>query len=319
MEKFFNSWMVFSDPPNQTKLRESVTSAFTRRVADSWSGYAREIAVKEFARLGSGEIDLADLSLRIASRFTCAVLGVPEEDDEQVRLWSNELIACLSTPKLNADRARVGVRAIEQLGTYLDTRVLPRIRKPVDDRLLPLKGMADLDHDMALALFTQLLTGGIDPVASSLTTALERLLSSDHQDWTRMASSPELTDKAVEEALRFDAPFHFVPRTTTESIQIGDHTLSEGSRVVLVIAAANRDPLAYQSPDEFIPSREGPSHLSFGLGRHYCLGAILARMVLREALQEASRWVQSSSPMYMSGERMPAFGVSTWKRLSILV
>ncbi|MFJ6722351.1 cytochrome P450 [Streptomyces sp. NPDC091259] len=319
-EAFFNSWMVFSDPPQQTRLRETVAPAFPRRTAEAWSAYTRELATGFLARIGPGDRDLHnDFSLPLATRLTCAVLGVPAQDDARVRQWSTDLISFLSTPIADPQRAAVTMRAVEELRSYLQHVVVPALRAATDERLMALEGMADLDEESALALFTQLLTGGVDPVASSLTTTLGLMAGWKPDRLKAVALEPDVTESVVEEALRFDPPFHFVPRTTTTPVRIGDHTVGVGQRVVLVVAAANRDPEQYENPDEFRPGRPGPVHLSFGLGKHYCLGAMLARVILRESLRCAAEWMLESGTRASHGERLPAFGVTTWSRMMVSV
>ncbi|MFB7258188.1 cytochrome P450 [Streptomyces nojiriensis] len=319
-EAFFNSWMVFSDPPHQTLLRETVAPAFPRRTAEAWSHYARTLADDLLGRIGQGETDLhSDFSLPLATRLTCAILGVPAQDDTRVRQWSTDLISFLSTPIADPQRAAVAMRAVDELRSYFHSVVVPALRSGTDERLIALRGMAELEPSSALALFTQLLTGGVDPVASSLTTALEITAGWGPEQWKAMAVDPDAVEAVVEEALRFDAPFHFIPRTTTAPISIGTHALGAGERVVLVIAAANRDPEQFESPDDFLPGRQGPVHLSFGLGKHYCLGAMLARVILRESLQCAARWMLESGAGRPRGERLPAFGATTWSRMMVTV
>ncbi|MFJ9762446.1 cytochrome P450 [Streptomyces erythrochromogenes] len=319
-EAFFNSWMVFSDPPHQTRLRQTVAPAFPRRTAEAWAGYARDLAGDLLGRIRQGETDLHNtFSLPLATRLTCAVLGVPAQDDARVRQWSNDLIGFLSTPIADPRRAAVAMQAVSELQAYLGSVVVPALRSATDERLIALRGIADLDPSSALALFTQLLTGGVDPVASSLTTSLGVLADWEPERREALLADSDLMEAVVEEALRFDAPFHFIPRTTMAPMNIGSHALGPGQRVVLVIAAANRDPDQFDRPDEFLPGRPGPVHLSFGLGKHYCLGAMLARVVLRESMQCAARWMVESAVRRPRGERLPAFGATTWSRMMVSV
>ncbi|TDV48692.1 cytochrome P450 [Actinophytocola oryzae] len=305
--ELFDSWMVFSDPPHQTRLRDAVADGFLPRAARAWAECARSVTEQALPTADGDVVEVDRVSTVIATRLTCAVLGVPVRDEHLVRGWSADLIGFLATPSAEPARTAVAAEAVEKLDEYWRTVVSPRLAE--DDRLAPLRGMIGLDHHSALALFTQLLTGGIDPVASTLTTAMHLLLGSDteHGD----------VDAIVEEALRFDAPFHFVPRTATAELRIGGHTVPEGARVVLVIAAANRDPAVYEDPDAFRPGRPGPPHLAFGLGGHYCLGASLARVLLRESIGAVLRWSAGRRPRVVEATRTPAFGATTWQRLAV--
>ncbi|MFE5732539.1 cytochrome P450 [Streptomyces sp. NPDC056528] len=317
---FFNSWMVFSDPPHQTRLRDVVAPAFPRRTAEAWAAHTRDTARALLAGLRPGAVDLfGDFAAPLAARLTCAVLGVPEDDVDRVREWSTRLIGFLSTPTADPARARVAMDAVGELRAYLRDTVGPRLLATEDDRLVPLRGLAELDPGDALALFTQLLTGGIDPVASALATAADVLVRREPREWARTSAEPAALEAVVEEALRYDAPFHFVPRTTTTDLEIGGHRIPAGRRVVLVIASANRDEAVYDRPDAFDPGRTGPRALSFGLGKHYCLGAVLSRVVLRESLGALLTWLCTHTPHTVESVRTPAFGVTTWQRVAIAV
>ncbi|MER7916497.1 MULTISPECIES: cytochrome P450 [unclassified Streptomyces] len=317
---FFNSWMVFSDPPHQSRLRDVVAPAFPRRTAEAWAAHARDIAHELLASLPQGEVDLFDLfAAPLAARLTCAVLGVPAGDVNQVRKWSAQLISFLSTPTADPARARVALGAIGELRSYLQEVVCPRLLATEDDRLIPLRGLAKLGTDDALALFSQLLTGGIDPVASALATAADAMLRRGPQERASIVADAVVLEAVVEEALRYDAPFHFVPRTTTIPLEIGGHPVPADQRVVLVIASANRDEAVYDRPDAFDPDRTGPRHLAFGFGKHYCLGAVLSRVVLREALGALLTWLRTAGPRAVESVRSPAFGATVWQRVAISV
>ncbi|MEI5008141.1 cytochrome P450 [Streptomyces sp. PmtA] len=317
---FFNSWMVFSDPPHQTRLRETVAPAFPRRSAEAWAGHVRRTARDLLDAVGEGETDLFDaFAAPLAVRLTCAVLGVPEEDVRLVQHWSSRLIGFLSTPTADPVRARIALRARDDLRKYLQDTVIPGLRATDDERLIPLRGIAELDPEDALALFAQLLTGGIDPVASALATTADVLLRWDPAARAEALARPELLEAVVEEALRYDAPFHFVPRSTTVPLEVGGRTVPAGRRLVLVIASANRDEAVYEGPDAFRPGRGGPRHLSFGLGRHYCLGALLSRVILREGVLALLERLDGTEARPLVAVRTPAFGVTTWQRLMVAV
>ncbi|MFF4704388.1 cytochrome P450 [Streptomyces sp. NPDC001288] len=320
---FFNSWMVFSDPPHQTRLREEVAPAFPRRTAEAWAAQVRDTAhelLGDIRETHRGQVDLFDaFAAPLAARLTCAVLGVPAGDVERVRQWSARLIGFLSTPTADSARARVALAAIGELRGYFQDTVRPRLLTTEDDRLIPLRGLAKLGADDALALFSQLLTGGIDPVASALATAADALLRRDPREWAAAGAGRSALEAVVEEALRYDAPFHFVPRTTTVPLEIGGHRVPGGQRVVLVIASANRDEAVYDRPDTFDAGRVGPRHLAFGLGKHYCLGAVLSRVVLRESLGALLTWLGTAGPRAVQSVRSPAFGATTWQRVAISV
>ncbi|MEV7676225.1 cytochrome P450 [Streptomyces sp. NPDC088752] len=326
---FFNSWMLFSDPPRQTRLRDVVAPAFPRRKAEAWAQYART-AAREVLREAErdmvwtcrrrGEIDLfGDFAAPLATRLTCAVLGVPAQDTELVQGWASQLMDFLKTPTAEAHRARAALDAVGELRSYLARTVVPRLSSTQDDRLVALRGISRLDPHEALALFSQLLTGGVDPVASALATTAHIVMTWEHDRLAATLAESGRLEEVVEEALRYDAPFHLVPRTTTTDLNIADRLVPAGERLVLVVAAANRDETVYQDPELFLPGRPGPPHLSFGLGKHYCLAAALARVVLREGLRELIRWLVHARPQTLESARAPSFGATTWERILVAV
>lgn len=317
MEAFFNSWMLFSDPPHHTVLRQAAAADFTRRTSESWRAYVRQYAQQRLSRPDDVSDLMTDFAKPVAARLTCGVLGVPDGDEDMLQKWSVDLLGYLFTPTADAGRARAAAAAIDELERYLQEVVLPRLRADRGDGIQPMRGLLALPTDAALALFTQLLTGGIDPVASCLGTALRELLDPAASTLRAAVSKSGDVASVVEEALRYDAPFHFVPRSTTSDLRVGNHVLPAGQRVLLVIAMANRDPSVFPEPDAFRLRRDDAGHLSFGLGRHYCLGAMLSRVVVEESIRAVLEVVRASGDATLVAERAPTFGATTWQRLAL--
>ncbi len=144
-----------------------------------------------------------------------------------------------------------------------------------------------LGDDETVGLLIQLLVGGNETTTSLITNALVRL-TEDPSRWERLRADPALVDVAVEESLRFDPPVLGLFRTTNCPVEVDDVAIPDGAKVMLLYAAANRDPQAFDDPNEFSLDRDLDDlrrhHLSFGYGIHFCLGAALARMEARIAI-----------------------------------
>ncbi|MFE7622463.1 cytochrome P450 [Streptomyces sp. NPDC057509] len=311
VEDFFDRWMVFSDAPAHTRLRTAASAMCAPRAAEAWRDAASRDANTLLADLDLNTADFAhDFALPLATAVTCDFLGVPADDREQLGVWSDALMAYLAAQWAEPATTRQADRALAELRAYLTARTAAR---PRDAPSPCLDMLAAVGPDNAPALFAQLLTGGIEPVAACLATAIAE---------TAAGPGPVLeadTADLVEEALRFDAPFHIVPRIATAELVVAGSRLRPGDRVVLVIAAANRDPLVHRDPDRFTPGRPAAGrHLAFGAGQHYCLGAPLARTVLTAGLEAVRQRLRSAAVRGVTAEREPRVGATVWRRVALM-
>jgi cytochrome P450 len=160
-----------------------------------------------------------------------------------------------------------------------------------------------------------LFSAGIDTVASLIGNAL--LLLGEHVDQRRTAlEDPESLPAVIEEVLRFESPLQFNSRTTTRAADVGGTTIPAGKRVVLLYGAANRDERRFDEPERFDVAREHKRHLGFGEGIHFCIGAPLARLQTRLALEAwLSRWpdYRIAGPV----ERSPTYNMRTLATLPL--
>jgi cytochrome P450 len=175
-----------------------------------------------------------------------------------------------------------------------------------------------LDSREVTALFAQLLTGGVEPTATAAAYGLGLLVNQPEQ-WRAVHRGEVGYAAAVDEVLRLASPFHFAPRTARRDFEIRGARIAAGQRVVLVLAAANRDPAAFPGPDAFDVRRAAPKHLAFGRGAHFCLGATLAR----QAVEALARAMHERHPGLRPGpvliRRRAAFGVTSLAEVPCLV
>ncbi|MCA8883892.1 MAG: cytochrome P450 [Rhodobacteraceae bacterium] len=212
------------------------------------------------------------------------LLGVPDADQSQLLAWSHAMVAMYQT-RADAAVEHSANRAAAEFSSWL-RGVMADKRARLDDGLLSAlcaAGDAErLSDDEIVATAILLLNAGHEATVSALGHAVVRLLSTGAAAyWT----ASDRIDASVEECLRIDPPLHVFTRHVLAPVSLADTPLEPGQEIACILGAANRDPAAYDTPDAFRPGRPGPLLTSFGAGVHFCLGAPLARLEMRLALQ----------------------------------
>ncbi|GLH96547.1 cytochrome P450 family protein [Phytohabitans aurantiacus] len=287
--------MLTADPPDHTRLRRLVSAAFTPRRVEGLRPAIARIAgelLDSIAPLGSTDL-MASYALPLPTRVICALLGVPDEDRDQVRAWSDALFVAPVDAAAVADvlAARSALRG------YLAELLAAKRREPGDDLLSALCAKRDpltdgavltddalLTHDAVLtddelvATGVLLLVAGHETTAGLIAAATLRLLT--HPDLlARVREDRALLAPALEESLRMDGAVVLgVVRYTKRDVTIAGVRIPAGEAVMLCTPAANRDPARFAHPDIADLARPENPHLSFGHGIHFCLGAPLARL-----------------------------------------
>jgi cytochrome P450 len=245
---------------------------------------------------GGGRIDIVDqFSYPLPVTIICKLFGVPQEDEPEFRVMADKLTATLGA----ADRAD-GAEELEQqraeaqmaLGGYLAGLVQRHRQHPNDTMLSRMANDPAEDRmtDLELAASGVLLfVAGHETTVNLISNGMLTLLR--HPDvLARLRHEPGLAPSLVEELLRFEPPVQYIPnRSTLADIEIAGTTIPKGSRVVLLLAAGNRDPMQFDDPERFVPDRRDNQHLGYGGGIHYCFGAPLARLETQIALVELAR------------------------------
>jgi cytochrome P450 len=278
--------IIAMDPPEHTRLRKLVASAFTLRRVEALRPRVAAI-VDELIRaftVRPQPIELmTSFSLPLPVRVICELLGVPAADMEKFRGWSAILV---SDWKQDSDEI---LTALAGLYEYFADLIAIRRTQPRDDLLSALIAARDSGDRLSEAELTNLactiLVAGYETTAHSISLSLLALL--DHPaELARLRADPELIPGAVEELVRY-VRIGLLPlaRVTSEEVELGGVAIPAGEVVLPIIQAANRDPLVFSEPDRFDVSRAPVSHLGFGSGAHHCLGAQLARVELQEALR----------------------------------
>jgi cytochrome P450 len=274
------------DPPEHTRLRKLVASAFTARRVEALRPRVASI-VNELidAMLDRPQpMDLvAGFSLPLPAQVICEMLGVPAADLKQFHAWSDTIMG-----DWQRDSDEI-MTALTELYGYFGALIEIKRIQPADDPMSALIAARDdtdrLSEQELTVMCCTLLIGGHETTANQINLSL--LLLFDHPDQVaKLRADPGLIPGAVEELLRCSRLGGLPPaRVTKEDVQIGGVTIPAGEQVMPLLGTANRDPSAFSDPDQLDVTRDAASHLAFGAGVHHCLGAQLARVELQEAFR----------------------------------
>ncbi len=274
--------LLDSDPPDHTRLRGLVSKAFTpAAVANLRPRIERLVGRLLDSLAGQEHIDLiGQFAYPLPITVIAEMLGVPPEDMDRFEEWSNG-IALSVEPILTAKQIKYMRHNTIALQDYFEEIIELRRRKPQDDMISALIAAEEegekLTHRELLNTLTLLLVAGNETTRNLIGNGTLALLRHPQQ-MQRLRDHPEMLDSAVQEFLRYDAPVQLDGRLCTCPVEIGGREVRPGHIVISAIGAANRDPEAFPDPDRLDIGRQQTSHLSFGRGIHYCLGAPLAVM-----------------------------------------
>ncbi len=281
--KEFARHMLAVDPPDHTRLRRLVASAFSLRRVEGLEPRIRQIIGELLDALAAqgpdATVDLVpNFAFPLPFTVICELLGVPEPDREPFGSALMALLSPTDTPEQYA-KAKVGSDAVvAHLKKLVDTKA----GEPGDDLVTALIGARDgderLDQGELLSTLLQLIIAGHDTTTSLLGNGVVALLRNPEQ-LALVKSDPSRISALVEEVMRYDAPVpHSTFRYAAEDVTIGGVTIPAGGQVIISLAAANRDASHFDQSEEFDVTRRENRHLAFGHGIHFCLGAPLARL-----------------------------------------
>lgn len=282
-----NNIIAFQDPPEHTTPRRLIASSL-QTFLKARKPVVRQIADNLVAELrGARSVEfMTDFSIPFAAGCTCRVMGFPESDIPLLKRWSG-LFFYLFHSIPNAEVLEQVNHALAEFRQYVHEAVEERRRRPRDDFLTVIiqasRGDYSFDQGEVVDNCMLLTADGIENPQTGLTTAVATLLRHEDQ-LARMQADPDLVGAAIEECLRYESPGQYQGRVALETVEIGGKSIRAGSVVLHVLAAANRDPSVFPEPDRFTIDRKGQRHLSFGTGRHACIGGMLVGMEFEAAL-----------------------------------
>ena len=287
------------DPPYHTRLRKFVSRAFTPRAMAVWQAVINEVAdelVDDIVTRGRTDL-VTDLAKPLPNRLIATMLGIPREDHTKFLAWTDAMtessFAPLDLRGINlSGRSATATSAMRR---HLDPMIKHRRRHPGDDliSMMAASESGDVLTDDEIFWSAAMLVGAGSETTTNLLSGLFLTLAQQPELYARLRENHDLIPGAIEEQLRFVAPVQGFYRTATRDYTMGANTIPAGGRVLLLFAAANRDPRHYPDPDTFDLDRNPPDHLAFGFGIHYCLGTPLSRLEVSRVLSQLLPRVES--------------------------
>ena len=308
--------MVFLDPPAHTAFRRLVTKDLTTRAVATIEPAVRAFVVERLESLrGAGTIDIvAQLCKALPSFVVAHYLGVPDADRPLFDRWTEAIVQAAAAGKAGA----AGDPFAELLG-YFASLIDRRRREPADDIVSDLarRGEDTVTTARILGFAFTMVTGGND-TATGMLAGAACLLTERPDQRARLLADPALIPNAVEEILRFEPPAPHVARYVARDVEVHGRTVPEGSVMMLLIGAANRDDRRHPDGDRFDIHRQVDQHLTFSHGIHFCLGAALARLEGRVALEEVLKRFPEWEVDWSRAKLATTSTVRGWETLPVL-
>ncbi|NRD43965.1 cytochrome P450 [Corallococcus exiguus] len=299
----FSESMLTMDPPQQGRLRVLVQKAFGAAAMARLEPRVRDICRQAVAELPRGvPVDLMPpYALRIPAAVISELLGLDPARTTRLKQWADLITGGVTTVRPDEeDRKQKARDAVAELRQYFGEVLDARARAPGTDLVSELQqarvdGEA-MSKDELIAFMALLLVGGIETVVHLLGASLV-VLREHPEIWAQLRSDRSRIPAFIDEVLRYEPPAQAAPRLTTEAVELGGVSLPKGAPVLVLLGSAAHDEVHFPDADRFNLSRPGPQNLPFGHGVHFCLGAQLARMEGRlalEALLDAFRHLQAA-------------------------
>jgi cytochrome P450 family 142 subfamily A polypeptide 1 len=288
-----DSSFIHQDGAAHTARRDVVKDRFSPRGVDQLEPYIRQVTVElldQIAPLGRCEF-VDDVAAPLPMRVIARMCGDAPEMDAALRAWLDVFVQGGNGPRHVTDEVN---EAFFGFAAYHDELAAERAARPRDDLLsqwlaAELPDGKRYDEDMLLFEHTMLLVGGSETTRNAITGGIDQLIKHPEQmRWLR--SHPEGIANAVEEMIRWVTPFVSMSRTATRAVQMHGQTIREGDCVAMFYPPANRDPRKFKDPDTFDVRRKFDARpIAFGYGKHFCLGASLARTEAKVVVEEVLR------------------------------
>jgi cytochrome P450 len=296
-----------SEPPKHTRLRSLVAKAFNRQKIEGMRPSVERIthylldAIDEKVKSGDTFDLIADYAEPLPVKIIADLLGFPESDEHLLRPWSQAIVKMYEvnpTLQYQADAKKAG----HDFAEYVRGLAEQRKKTPGQDLISELATVEEngekLNMHELVATCVLLLNAGHEASVNAFGNGMVAVLERPDQTKLLREKPRELTDTALEEFMRFDAPLHLFERTATADTQIGGVEIKQGQKIAALIGSANRDETIFTSPESMDVTRDPNPHIGFGAGIHFCLGAPLARLemsVSLPALWEKYPYMQLSS------------------------
>ena len=287
--------MSNADPPVHSRIRKSTWQAFTPKRIAQLEPEIRRIVTRFLDRIeGAGKADLVrEMFYELPVQVLFIFLGMPEEDIARVKTWSRNRLM-LTWGRLSDEQQLAEAKGLLEYWNYTEAFIERLLANPPDNYVGDLIRVSQRDenelsvHEIVNVVYG-LLIAGHETTTSMSANAVVTLMK-HREAWDRLCAEPALIPNAVEELLRFDSSVITWRRKALKPVEVAGVSIPEGANLLLALCSGNRDDAHFEAPDRFDVVRENAkTHLSFGFGIHYCLGAPLARLELRVILEELTR------------------------------
>jgi cytochrome P450 len=281
--RFMGRTIIEMDGKEHTRTRALLSTVFVPRAIDALAGVAERLAhelIDGFVRDRRADL-VVQLTTIFPVQVIAHIIGIPREDSARFMRWSLDLVGFARDPGKGHEASKI-------LHDYFLPVVRARRAVPRDDVITRLvTGTIDgagLTDDEVISFLRLLLPAGAETTSRLMGSMLFALLAERETRLERVRADRSLMHWAIEETLRWETPVLFVARQATRPTEIAGVPLREGSNVSAIIASANRDEERFPDPDRYDLDRHADDHLSFGFGRHFCLGSHLGKLEARTAL-----------------------------------
>jgi cytochrome P450 len=314
--------LLFEDPPIHDLHRGLLSRVFTPKRMNALEPRIRELCAEALdPHVGTGELDfITHLGKQMPMKVIGMLLGIPEEDQAAIRDRADANLRVEEGEKMHVGEEKLDI-GIEMFGDYIDWRA----EHPSDDLMTSLlTAEFEDEHGEVRRLSREEVLTYVTVVAGAGNETTTRLIGwagktlADFPDERRkLVADPSLIPNAIEELLRFEGPAPHVARYVTKDVEYHGSTVPEGSVMLMLMGSANRDERKFADPDRFDVNREVRGHVAFGFGLHFCLGAALARLEGRVALEEVLKrfpeWEVDTAKARLS----PTSTVRGWETLPV--
>jgi cytochrome P450 len=282
-----------SEPPKHTRLRSLVMKAFNPKRIEELRPNIERITNQLLHRIedklqSSGTFDLiADYAEPLPVMVIAELLGFPEADEHLLRPWSQAIVK-MYEPSPTEEQKADARKASNEFAAYVHSLMVERQKNPGIDLISELAIVEEQGEKLSahelIATCVLLLNAGHEASVNGFGNGLVAALGNEEQ-WSKLTSNIDgMTETAVDEFLRFDAPLHLFERTATDEVEIGGVAIKPGQKIAALLGSANRDEEIFERADELDLSRSPNPHIGFGAGIHFCIGAPLARQEMQISL-----------------------------------
>ncbi len=294
LEDHFAAQIPHSDPTYHTRLRTLITKAFTARMVQALQGRIQELVDELLDGVEEkGRMDVIwDFAFPLPAAVIGEIVGMPAQDIDKYKEWSSNIMGFLGVTPPDPDYIADAQQSIVELKAYVRRQIEQRRRRPTSDLLSQLVEVEEegdrLSEEEIYAIVAVLMSAGHETTTNTIGNGLVALLR--YPDMlARLHQEPDLIESAVEEMLRYDGTTQRHMRVAAKEVELHGHQIAKHQLVFAMVGAANRDPAQFPHPDRFDIARSNNRHVTFGHGIHFCVGAPLARLETRIAINTMLR------------------------------